>query len=270
MKYHQYIYYYIPTFFALKTRFLKRSRWGLIVWCSEYLIPVLLAMIIQRWGDFSFMNSALAILAVYNYYEIGYIQNDCETIKKEIKPTLRLSKEDLDYYEQHKIDIYFFRIIIGVFCTSVFLYNDLPIIYIIGLWSILPIYYLYNTIRGRINLYFIVILTTFRFCYPLLLYGGNDYFNIPLLLVIFFSYPFPTFIIQCVEGKYGKSEKWALVFFHNYDDRFLFRVKYYFIISLVITILCVVSSLSWLLCIIPYYYLVTRTSQLKMSRLGPK
>lgn len=66
-------------------------------------------------GMFSFLLCYfLSVMLVYNYYEIGYIQNDTETIKKENNPTLRLTMIQLQYYKSHFILIYSSRIFWGI------------------------------------------------------------------------------------------------------------------------------------------------------------
>ena len=69
-------------------------------------------------------------------------------IKKEINPTLRLKKEDLQYYEKHKLIIYsirilFLSVIMGIIYLSYPYYVN-PIFYTLGGISLL--YIIHNNI----------------------------------------------------------------------------------------------------------------------------
>lgn len=55
--------------------------------------------------------SLSTLLIVECVYEIGYIQNDTETVKRDDSPTWRLNGTELDFYYQHKRVVYISRII---------------------------------------------------------------------------------------------------------------------------------------------------------------
>ena len=104
--------FYVPVLYAIRTRFLKRTKLGIFFWLAEYLFPVLLSFLLANIEPISISQMLLSVVCVYCFYEIGYIQNDCETIKKEENPTLRLSEDELKIYERNKWNIYMTR---GVF-----------------------------------------------------------------------------------------------------------------------------------------------------------
>lgn len=264
--------FYIPLAFAIQTRFLRRSKLGAIVWATEYLIPVLLSMLLISWPTYNFVSAIIAILAVYNLYEIGYIQNDCETIKKENKPTKRLSDKQLNYYESHKTFIYGLRMLWGIIFSIYFILTGIPWIWIIVTWMVIPYYLLYNYLRGRICLYLIMPLTSYRYCYPLILYGiiGNISMACLMILVLFVAYPLPTFIEQCAGGKGSHPENWSKFFLSNFDDRFIFRVRYYFVMSIITITLSFCSAIPLSVSIIPVYYLMDRLPQVKMKKINTK
>lgn len=264
--------FYIPFLFALHTRFLRRSKLGVLVWATEYLFPVFIALLIIGWSHFDFINAIVTIAAVYNFYEIGYIQNDCETIKKEVKPTKRVTDKQLEYYEAHKFAIYSFRIILGIVCSWYFVEKCISFYSIAIMWMIIPYYAYYNSVRGRINLYMLLLLTAYRYCVPLLLYAGNikPQSLWIMLSLIFIAYPLPKWIEVCADGKGNPPETWTKLFMKDFGGRFVFRIKYYAILS----ILCIIGwIIDWLpisIIIIPIYYLLDRIPQLKMKKLGAK
>ena len=270
-KLYRYLVFLVPLLFSIQTRFLRRSRLGIIVWATEYLIPVLIAMIVLNVHCINLVHGLISIVAVYNLYEIGYIQNDCETIKHEEHPTLRLSSESLHLYEKYKIHIYVTRIVIGV-CFSWYMIrvgNNLWAV--IAMWAIIPLYLIYNKLRGRINLYLIVILTTYRYCFPIYLYAAYKFEYIWIIIIcMFLAYPFPTFIEICTDGKGNPPEKWTKLFMKDFESRFIFRVRYYSIMSILCVTLAYLELLPYICVLIPLYYLADRIPQLRMKKLGVK
>ncbi len=104
--------FYVPVLYAIRTRFLKDKTGNF--WLAEYLFPVLLSFLLANIEPISISQMLLSVACVYCFYEIGYIQNDCETIKKEESPTLRLSEDELKIYERNKWNIYMTRGVLGI------------------------------------------------------------------------------------------------------------------------------------------------------------
>lgn len=93
--------------YLLKTRLNSLAKF--ISWNIIYVFPLFYLAYIKL--NFvitiiDFVEILGSIIVVYNFYEIGYIQNDTETIKRESNPTLRVSKDELEYYEENKWYIY--------------------------------------------------------------------------------------------------------------------------------------------------------------------
>ena len=216
----------IPIWYTLKTRFIKRSSKGFLFWASEYLFPVLLAMWCINTSHFNVIDATLAILSVYCFYELGYIQNDCETIKRESQPTLRLSEDELAVYEANKALIYTIRIVLILAVCVYYFVMGLSLPILIVMIAVLPYYILYNTVRGKICDYLINPLTAYRYGMPLILYTIGT-INWTAVIYIIFAYIFPTFLQYCVREKNGKPSAIALKIIGNYKDRDVFRIKYY-------------------------------------------
>ena len=88
------IFFYLPMGYLLKTRLNSLAKF--ISWNIIYVFPLFYLAYIKL--NFvitiiDFVEILGSIIVVYNFYEIGYIQNDTETIKRESNPTLRVSKD---------------------------------------------------------------------------------------------------------------------------------------------------------------------------------
>lgn len=269
-KAHRMLMFFVPLLYALETRFLKRSKYGVVVWATEYLIPILISFYLIHMGFCGWINWLIDILAVYNLYEIGYIQNDCETIKKEISPTLRVSSEELWFYEKWKILCYGFRILLGIITSSYFLSIGTDVRTLFIFWLIVPVYLIYNRIRGRINLYLIFPLTLYRYVVPLVLLNTNSYRESVVLTVVIAAYPFLKWVEVCAGGKSLPQEKWTKMFLNSFDARFRFRIKYYSVLTLACICLCYFHEIVAWLWVLPMYFLLLRSCQLHMPRLGAR
>ncbi len=263
--------FFVPLLYSIQTRFLRRTSLGIIVWITEYLTPVLIAMVVLDLHHINIIHGLISIIAVYNLYEIGYIQNDCETTKHEERPTLRLSYNALNFYESYKISIYLMRLVIGCFLSYYMMMVGISMSGLIVMWAIIPYYLIYNKLRGRINLYLIALLTTYRYCFPIYLYGlhTTQYLWV-IIICMFFSYPFPTFIEICSDGKGNPPESWTRCFLKNFEDRFIFRVKYYVALGLLITLMAFFEVVPLLIVVIPLYYLLDRTPQVGMKKINKR
>ena len=198
-KYYRMLMFYVPIMYALETRFLRRSKWGIFIWATEYLFPVIITLFLIAGMEICNIevNFFLAVMGVYNFYEIGYIQNDCETVKKEVNPTLRVSSAELVFYEKAKFKIYGIRLILGVVFSLFFLIDGVSWIILLFFWLIIPFYMLYNNLRGRINLYLILPLAIYRYCMPvsLVVYNYDVVFWYSWIMLVV-AYPFLRFLEQ--------------------------------------------------------------------------
>lgn len=223
--------FYLPFWYSKQTRFRTITRF--FSWIIIYVIPVSLSFLLVS-PEFSYINifkSFLAILLVYNLYEIGYIYNDAETIKKEISPTLRLNYQQLQYYENNKNYIYFFRFSVSLLITFALSLYDRTLLFLLASWAIIPAYVLYNTVRSRLNIPLHFILVTLRYCSPVLLFTGvNDAYICFFMILLF---PLINTLERCTESRFG------LVFF---KDLFLTNRKsgryFYYLILLITGLFC--------------------------------
>jgi hypothetical protein len=108
----------------------------------------------------------LYFILIFTFYEIGYIENDTETVKKEKDPTLRLSAASLEYYEKHKTVIYLSHILTGCILAAGICFahgfgNSLIALFLAGL--LLLLFYFYNRIRNTANLYMQIFLVSIKY-----------------------------------------------------------------------------------------------------------
>lgn len=227
-------------FFYFPFTYLFRSRlytfYKFVSWLIIYGIPVYL---LYGWvNSFSMQSSffyLLSVLLIYNFYEIGYIQNDTETIKREKKPTLRLKNFEYEYYEKYKKQIYIFRLCVGLFLMLVF-YDYLYIGFLVALVSVLLFYLIYNNIRNRWNLLVNMGLVLTRYCAPLCVLGN---ISVETLIVATLIYPFLNFIER------ASTERFHIYFLlrmMNGIGLTWFRVIYYFCFTCIFGVLSLFYS----------------------------
>ena len=259
--------FYVPVLYAIRTRFLKRTKLGIFFWFAEYLFPVLLSLLLANIEPISIFQMLLSVVCVYCFYEIGYIQNDCETIKKEENPTLRLSEDELKIYERNKWNIYMTRGVLGILFSMYYIQQGIPSCILLPvLWGIIPLYLLYNSMRNRLNQYLVLFLMVYRYGVPFFLYTPFNW-NCYLLLLIIISYPIPTFIQICAKEKRGRCEKWALFFVGSYNKRELFRLKFYLFLIVGVGVLAFLNQVHLYYVILPIYFFLFRIGSYSMRKI---
>ena len=259
--------FYVPVLYAIRTRFLKRTKLGIFFWFAEYLFPVLLSLLLANIEPISIFQMLLSVVCVYCFYEIGYIQNDCETIKKEENPTLRLSEDELKIYERNKWNIYMTRGVLGILFSMYYIQQGIPSCILLPvLWGIIPLYLLYNSMRNRLNQYLVLFLMVYRYGVPFFLYTHFNW-NCYLLLLIIISYPIPTFIQICAKEKLGRCEKWALFFVGSYNKRELFRLKFYLFLIVGVGVLAFLNQVHLYYVILPIYFFLFRIGSYSMRKI---
>ena len=211
----------LPMYYAFHTRY--QGMTGVFAWLVKYFLPCFFVAFAS--DTFSWSLFALGLIYVYQFYELGYIQNDCETIKRETAPTMRLTPDELMSYERHKCLFLLVRIIetavVGV-CLYVM---GLKLSLLLFFALTLPVFVLYNTVR-------------------------NGFCLVIHLVLMIFAYPVTLFVERSVKGKFGyKSTLLARFVLPSYEGRYLFRIKYYsvFVILLLIATFTGVASVLYVI-----------------------
>lgn len=255
--------FYIPFLYNYYTRLKSIDK--LVSWIIIYILPVLYFSIYLQLniggvaGIYNFIPALLYIVLIYTLYEIGYIENDTETIKKENNPTIRLNKHLMSYYEKNKYTIYTVRIIFGLILSGLIyiLSNDRnSIIALILAWVLLLTFYIYNQIRNMANLYLQILLVTLRYSSCQFLFFDN--FNWIVFLLSIFAFPLLSFIERASDVHVNRFyQKWARLCVLNMG-LFRFRVFYYGIANILLIPLYFLSFITLKEWVIFIYYLIYR------------
>lgn len=236
-----FVLFYIPLVYLFRTR--PHAAVSLFF---THLLPIVFLYGMQI--DFTVQTLALSLSALWivqYVYDVGYIQNDTETIKKEKNPTRRFSEADLNFYYQHRYSIYLLRGIM-TFCfivVSHLLFSDTDILYFCaGLLLMMLIFWLYNNFRGHIRMFLYFILSSLRYIVPFLLFYENVSFALVILLLMI--HPF----VRAIEFKSSKppcitTNIYFRKYIIHYDVSRLhgFRVFTYIILCLIAAVLCRIS-----------------------------
>lgn len=196
----------IPFYYTFATRI--REKKERIAWVTTYLIPVSAFTLLSAGGlDLNTLAATLiGMTSLYNFYELGYIENDTETTKHEKNPTKRLKQTHVTAYEENKKLIIFFRLALGVslLLLTFFTNKTLGIAAAISSTSIITLYFVYNRIRNKSNIVLFCLLRYLRYfglvipstateflilniAYPIcasIEFSAKDRFNIRYLSVI--------------------------------------------------------------------------------------
>ncbi|MEH6305226.1 hypothetical protein RYH73_06200 [Olivibacter sp. CPCC 100613] len=247
--------FYLPWAYFLKTRI--SSTFKLVSWGFIYVIPTFVISL-SLWVDFSLayiLSYLIQFAVIYNFYEVGYIENDNETTKKEKNPTERLGPKEKLYYENKKNNIYIFRIIIGFSLLCILGYIEsysCGFIYFAGAsLLILLIYLIYNRIRSFLTLPLHFLLVCLRFLSYIFL--GTLYLSATNLLFLVCMYP----LINIIERASNPKFRLTLLAPLYYSERKLawFRAAYYIIVSLLLLWLQTLSVviMPWILSLYMFF-----------------
>jgi len=182
----------------------------------------------------------LLAIAVVSYYELGYIFNDTYTTKRELRPTIRLSERQSAYVYQHVSSIVATRLVwvLGLLCTyGIFnSWSGNSILTIFGVLLLIPIFSLYNHLRGLPAVLFYPVLVGWRYVVFLLPVWGNDHW-LAVATLLLLSYPIEIGIerYSMPQHRYG----WMATIIPDEQSKQKFRAYYY------LTILCVLLPI-WL------------------------
>lgn len=245
------IFFYVPFYYTIVSRLHSFSKF--FSWIIIYLIPQFIFSFyffgsVDYWQ--AFLGIAFGVALIYTLYEIGYIYNDTETIKKEIQPTLRLDTSQLNYYYEHRVQIYSLRILLALIVSFIFIHLE-QYFFVLLVWCIIPIYAVYNSIRNRWNLPLHFFLVVIRYCSVTLLLGGGAAFFYCILL-----FPIINLLERCSEKRFQLPFFQTFIFSNKKDGRY----KYYFV-SMIVAVGLLINDMSWLnltFLFLSLYYFVYR------------
>lgn len=255
----KYKFFYVPLLYFIHTRISGTSK--LISWLFLFFLPTF--YIQYHFSNLSLTNAfwiyLIQLALVYNMYEMGYIQNDAETIKNERIPTRRLSDEELEYYEEHKGFIFVGR----SFLAGILLYildiqihdSDGYVRFAVIILLITQLYFIYNVIRSRLTLILHFCLVCLRYLgFPLLFISIRE---IDPLTVIILLGVFP--IINLVER--ASNKKFGIRVLSGVNDNeyslSIFRLAYHFLLLVcTIGIVAFFRDELWLAVLVFYLFFI--------------
>ncbi len=140
-------------------------------------------------------------------------------------------------------------------CYYVWFYSEVNIFLS---WLILPVFYIYNSIRSRLNLLFHFLLVLLRYSLPFyILTSSVPYFIYSILL-----FPMLNLLERCSENRF------ELVFFQTFifSNKKTGRYFYYFIVSVFFIVLSFFSFDTKVFYMLSIYYFIFRFSSFKLLK----
>src|SRR5574344_1018744 len=197
-----------PYVFTHKATLCKKGR--LLSYVAIFTIsPIYFALVLQSPTITlqGLLSCMLGMILIQNLYEVGYIQNDTETIKKEKNPTMRLEQSELKYYSSNRCGIYATRALIDAFLAGLLIYvghGSLSVWVFLGVAHlIIPIFLLYNAMLNRWNLLLHFFLATLKFSSLQFLFFDSMQINVFLLSI--FAYPIINLIDRAATPRFLKK-----------------------------------------------------------------
>lgn len=214
----------VPLAYLLGTRLVNKR--AVASFLAIYPLPIVLSVWVYpgRGELVDWLALAMAMLAFYGVYELGYMDNDTRTVRGEATPTERLSDDEKNFYSRARWWIVVLRLaFVAAACVSIELllegsYSRTALL--TGLTVIMVVFPVYNSVRGVAGLPLHLLLTSARFCVPgmvLVPFGLVDYF-----FVMWLAFPFVNLLERAGEPRYGLS--WFAPFLRKRDA---VRVMYY-------------------------------------------
>ena len=188
----------------------------------------------------------VSLLLLYNIYEVGYIQNDTETVQKERQPSLRLYVYNLRFYYEHRCSIYLTRIFISIILSFLLIYisneNKGAFFYIVLCFIELGVFLIYNLIRSNWSLVIFILLQIIKYViYAFYFYPEVNFIVIGMLILV---YPVPNIIERFSYKRYNLSL--FMNWLPNKNCFTLFRALYFGILSFSFILLNIRGILSFM------------------------
>lgn len=220
--------YLVPFMYGFSTR--AKTVHYKISLLAVVVVPILVVVVFCN-DDLAYVlpRFALAFVAIYCIYEIGYLFNDTYTVRFESNPTHRLDARErllVERWANLLISVrHFTAMVCCLLLHSAGVENLLHFVVMLGLLDIS--FALHNSIRSVANVWTMFLVLTLKYCsIPVLFMPLNDYMVYSAMLI--FAMP----AIRTIE--WASKPIYGLRIFANYDhDKF--RVFYYAVLTVVST-----------------------------------
>ncbi len=209
----------------------------------------------------------LAFVAWMSMYEIGYLENDAMTIKKESNPNLRIPLQDINFIEINFGKIVLIRLLIFMGSTSIFFFFNVwstkQIIWFVLIVLLVRLFfYKHNRIRSRWNILSYFFLCVCKYWVFPIIYLGFEYGLEPYWIILI-CFPILRTIEHAVKPKY--KIQWLKKWVGSLDN---FRVKYYAIFLVMASLYSFGFSMTPIFFYSIAYYFLFRTGVWFLIRSG--
>lgn len=246
--------YYMPLRWTIATRYINIIN--IINIISFLLIDAIpsayIVLVISELDLEKMPYWLLSFYTMFCFYECGYIFNEVISVRYEKKPTIRIPEPFFSEMPRHLENLLTIRLAVGTI-GSWLLLNRFPEnkdIYIVLIMGLLITYSINNFFRGKINIFTMGIEVSLKYIIPISLFiPCNE------LLIAFFIIFLSIVLVRLIE--YISKKKfisWIRVT-QNVD---VFRIKYYFFISILVFSFSYYELLSIDLCGLPIIFLFYR------------
>jgi hypothetical protein len=245
----------LPFYYLYASRLKRPAELLSLIW----IYPVFLFVFLFGFYQVGlFPNSVSFIIGFFAWmsiYEIGYLENDALTIRKEKNPNIRISLDDILLVQKNFGSICIIRVFVFIFLillTSVFgLFSQSQLfLFVLLALTARLFFFLHNQFRSRVNIitYFLLCLSKYG-VFPMVFLGWN--YGFEPYWIILLSFPLLRTIEHSVKTKYGLKKLQQTI--GNLDT---FRVKYYGVLLLIAIIFSFLySGHPVILCSLSYFFL---------------
>ena len=220
--------YYIPLIYTYKTRYNSILRFLSFLFFT--CLPSFYIVIINNEINIQLIISYIVtFIAMYSLYECGYLFNDIVTINFEKNPTLRIEQKYIKIIPKHLENMLTVRlaiVVLGCFWLYQFTINIKE--FCITLFLLFITYSLHNFYRDRTNIvtmFLLVFLKNFLLVIPFI--PTHEFLEAGLIIIITIA------AIRTYE--FATKERFNLKI--NIKNIDLFRIEYYIMATLIVSIL---------------------------------
>ncbi|MAJ23538.1 MAG: hypothetical protein CMI75_07140 [Candidatus Pelagibacter sp.] len=229
--------FYIPFYYLFHTRL--KTKMEIFSWQIIFIVPQFLItyFYLELRIDIFLQLFLLSQLIFHTLYEVGYIENDTITTKKEINPTLRLNKKSAKYVKNNFQKLIYFRYFIVILLLGLLNSINLSLKFELNVASFILVllfnrlfFLFHNHLRSRLNILTFFILAVTKYIFPLVLFISNESILYPIILSVI-AFPLLRSIEICTLKRHNFKNFVKIIV--NLDK---FRILYY-LISLITCII---------------------------------
>jgi hypothetical protein len=240
-------FFFLPFYYLIHSRL--KNKFELFSWQIIFFIPILIFTYyyLEIKSNIFIHLFLISQVIFYSIYEIGYIENDIITVKKEKNPTIRLNKKNTKFISKNYSILIYSRYLIFLLLVSLLFWIDKYIEYILNIELFLfqiiitrIIFFFHNQIRNRLTIFTFFFLSVSKYTFPFILFieiNENFYVNFFFLILLF---PLLRSIeILCLK-RYNLN--FIINIIKNIDK---LRVVYYFVLSTLIISIFLLKILNY-------------------------